>query len=105
MKFRYIFGLVSRSLFVSILSRTLDVWGSYLNQGFRREGIAKNNFLQKPFFMDFGIDICYFLEALGAVFMIIVDLETGLSIDEFSRWICIQNSWGVGGTSHTFSGL
>ena len=34
--------------------------------------------------MDFEIDCCCFLEALGIVFLIFVALETGLEIDRLS---------------------
>ena len=45
------------------------------------EGIAKNDLSQKSGFMDFGIDLCRFLEALGTVFLIFAAPETGLIID------------------------
>ena len=39
-------------------------------QGFHKEGIAKINFSQKSFFVDFGIEFYFFLETLGAVFLV-----------------------------------
>ena len=50
------------------------------NQGFGTEDIAKNNFSRKSFLMNFGVDFCCLLEALGAVFLIFWALKTRLEI-------------------------
>ena len=60
--------------------------------GFRIEGIANIFGSKKAGFMDFGIDCCRFLEALGAVFLIFVSLETGLNMDGFLGRFWMQNS-------------
>ena len=39
------------------------------------EGIAQIDFSRKSFFMDFGVEFCRFLEALGAVFSGFLGLE------------------------------
>ena len=54
-------------------------------------GIVKNNFSQQSFFVDFGFDLCRFLEALKGAFLIYGALETGLKIDGFSGANRIQS--------------
>ena len=65
-----------------------------LRSCFRIEGVAKTNFSQESFIMDIGVDFCHFLEALGAVFLSFVALETMLKIYGFSRGCRIQSSMG-----------
>ena len=50
--------------------------------------------------MDFGVDFCRFPEALGAVFITFVVLETSFKIDGFSRENRIQY-FGVAVVNHT----
>ena len=50
------------------------------NRGFRIEGIAKIDLSQKSFFINFGVEFCCFLKALGAVFLVFWALKTGLEI-------------------------
>ena len=49
------------------------------------EGIAKNNFSQKPFFTDFGLDLCSSLKALGTVFIVFAALQRALKFYGFSE--------------------
>ena len=42
-----------------------------------------NRFLMEIVFMDFGIDFCCFLEALGAAFLVVWALKTSLKINGF----------------------
>ena len=74
----------SRSLLVPICESKLGCSG-LLKHRVRTKGVATNNFSQKSFFIDFGLHLCRFLEALGAAFLIVAALETGLNIDGFSR--------------------
>ena len=47
------------------------------------ERIAKNNFSQKLFFMDFVVDLFRVLEGLEPVFLVFATLKTGLTIYRF----------------------
>ena len=58
-------------------------------RSFRKESIAKINFSQKSFFMNFGVDFCRLLVALGPVFLVFLRLEINLKT-RFS--IMAQNS-------------
>ena len=57
------------------------------------ESIAKVHVSQKLLFMDFGIDLCGFVEVFGAVFLVFAALETGMKTAGFSGWVWIRNSW------------
>ena len=57
------------------------------NSMFLHRGIAKKkNLSQKSFFVEFGIDLCCFLEALGAVFLVSAAMKTGVKSIDF--WWC-----------------
>ena len=62
--FVFLFGLVSRPLFVPIFESKFGRLG-LLKQGFRIESFAKVNFSLKSLLIDFGIEICRFLLSLG----------------------------------------
>ena len=66
--FGVILGLVHISFKIHIL----------LNSFPGLEGIAKIDFSRKSFFMDVGVDLCRFLEALGAAFLFFFGLEDRL---------------------------
>ena len=60
------------------------------------EGIAKTMFPQKTFIGDSRVDFWCFLEALGAGFLSLSALETGLKTECFSRspwgsWMAPEN--------------
>ena len=52
-------------------------------QGFHSDGIAKINFPQKFGFQDFGVEVCLFLRALGAIFLVVYGLKASLKTDGF----------------------
>ena len=54
-----LFGLVSRSLFLSSSEPKFRRWGLQ-HRGFCKESIAKIDFLLKSFFIHFGIDFIVF---------------------------------------------
>ena len=55
------------------------------NRGFRIEGIAKIDFPGESFSLNFGMDLYCFLEALGVVSLISIDLRTSLKIKRFLK--------------------
>ena len=54
------------------------------NQAFGKGGIAKINFRINWISYDSRVEFSLFWVALGSIFMISVDLETGLKFDDFS---------------------
>ena len=100
MKFQFLFGLVSRSLFAPIFQSKFWRLG-LLKLGFRKEVIAKQKFTDINF-MDFGVGLCRFSEAVAAVFLIFAVLETGLEIHRISARNRIQRRWGGGGSLSPF---
>ena len=92
MKFQFLFGLVSRSLFVTIFDSKSGRLG-VSKLGFSIESFAKTTFRGNRFFMGCGVGFCRFGEALGAAFLIFSALEAGLKIECFSRSPCGDTDW------------
>ena len=86
------------ALFVPIFESKFGRLG-LLKPGVRIEGTctAKSHFSQKLILIDFRVDFCGVAEALGAVFLIFVALETGSKFNGFST--------GAWGKSHGILGL
>ena len=68
LKFHFFTGLFP-SHFLSISETKFQGLG-LPNRGFRMERIAKIDFSRKSFFIQFGVDLCRFLEAWEAVFLV-----------------------------------
>ena len=61
------------------------------------KSIANNDFSQKSVFLDFGLDVSRFFEALGAVCLSFVALKTGLKVVGLLVMLRILNRAGVEG--------
>lgn len=53
--------------------------------------------------MDFRVECCRFLDALGAVFLIVAASEASLKIDGFSEGKQMQSKWEVASLNHVES--
>ena len=83
LKTLFVCGLVSRSFVLSISESTFRRLG-LPNRGFRKEGIAKNDFSLEFFFYGFRGRCVSFFGGLGSRFFLVYwALQTGLKIEDF----------------------
>ena len=69
-------------IFLSISASTFQRLG-FSNRDFHMESIVEIDFSPTSFLMNFGIDFCCFLEALGAAFLFFFAWKTELKTERF----------------------